>query len=65
MKLDERTLPTGYRVTTETHRVVQMTAGKMTEMNFGAAIRRIVTIDLSDAAFLTGDDAAKPRPELA
>ncbi|MGB8814062.1 MAG: hypothetical protein WCC57_12870, partial [Paracoccaceae bacterium] len=64
LKLDERTLPSGYRVTTENPRVVRLTAGKMTEMNFGAAISRVVTIDLSDAAFLTGDDAAKPRPEL-
>ena len=64
LKLDDRTLPTGYRITTENPRVVRLTAGKMTEMSFGAAISRVVKIDLSDAAFLSGKDASKPRPEL-
>jgi len=64
LKLDERTLPTGYRLTTENPRVVRLTAGKMTEMNFGASITRLVRLDLSGAAFLTGKDALKPRPEL-
>ena len=64
LKLDERTLPSGYRMTTENPRVIRLTAGKMTEMNFGASITRLVRLDLSGAAFLTGKDAAKPRPEL-
>ena len=38
MKLDERTLPSGYRITTENPRVVRMTRGKMTKLNFGASI---------------------------
>lgn len=64
LKLDTRSLPTGYRITTENPRVARLTAGKMTELNFGAAINRIVRIDLSARAFLTGDDALKPRAEL-
>ncbi|WP_248447694.1 DUF7507 domain-containing protein [Sinorhizobium meliloti] len=55
MKLDTRTLPTGYRVTTENPRVVRLTAGKMTELNFGASIGRVVRLDLTEEAFVAGD----------
>jgi large repetitive protein len=51
LKLDERTLPTGYRVTTENPLVSRMTRGKMIKMNFGASIHRVVRIDVSDEAF--------------
>jgi uncharacterized repeat protein (TIGR01451 family) len=61
MKLDERTLPTGYRVTTENPRVVRLTAGKMTELNFGASIGRVVRLDLSDEAFVPGDVELQER----
>ena len=55
LKLDTRSLPTGYRVTTENPRVMRLTSGIMTEMNFGAAIGRVLDVDLSDAAFVAGD----------
>lgn len=61
MKLDERSLPSGYRVTSENPRVVRTTRGKMTKLNFGAAIHRVVRVDLMDAAFETG----KPEPTAA
>jgi uncharacterized repeat protein (TIGR01451 family) len=61
MKLDTRTLPTGYRVTTENPRVVRLTAGKMTELNFGAAIGRVVRLDLQDAAFVPGELELRPE----
>jgi uncharacterized repeat protein (TIGR01451 family) len=51
LKLDERTLPTGYRMTTENPLVVRLTDGKMSKMNFGASISRVVRIDVSDGAF--------------
>lgn len=51
MKLDERTLPTGYRLTTENPRVVRLTAGKMTKINFGASVGRVVRLDLQGEAF--------------
>lgn len=54
MKLDERTLPTGYRVTTENPRVIRMTRGKMMKLNFGAAIHKVIRIDMRDAAFEPG-----------
>ncbi|WEX10576.1 hypothetical protein [Chelativorans sp. AA-79] len=55
MKLDPRTLPTGYRLTTENPRVVRLTAGKMTELNFGASIGRVVRLDLAAEAFVPGE----------
>jgi uncharacterized repeat protein (TIGR01451 family) len=51
MKVDERTLPSGFRMTTENPYTVRATRGKMIKMNFGAAIHRVVRIDVSDAAF--------------
>lgn len=53
LKLDERTLPSGYRVTTENPRVVRLTRGKLTKMNFGAAIHRVIRVDVTDQAFKT------------
>ena len=51
MKVDERTLPSGFRMTTENPYTVRATRGKMIKMNFGAAIHRVVRIDVTDAAF--------------
>jgi hypothetical protein len=53
MKLDTRTLPTGYRITTENPRVIRLTPGKMSKMNFGAALGRVLRIDLTDEAFVS------------
>ncbi|WP_186307045.1 DUF11 domain-containing protein [Mesorhizobium amorphae] len=61
MKLDERTLPSGYRLTTENPRVVRLTAGKMTKLNFGARIGRVVRLDLKDEAFQRGSTALDPK----
>ncbi len=61
MKLDTRTLPTGYRVTSENPRVVRLTRGKITKLNFGASIHRVVRIDLSDKAFARGEAAPGRR----
>jgi len=36
--------------------VVRLTPGKMTELNFGAAITKVVRIDLNDRAFAAGGD---------
>jgi uncharacterized repeat protein (TIGR01451 family) len=63
MKLDERTLPSGYRVTTENPRDVRITTGKMSKLNFGATIHRVVRIEVSDAAFLASDIRLKPEWE--
>jgi uncharacterized repeat protein (TIGR01451 family) len=51
LKLDERSLPTGYRLTTENPRVQRATRGKMMRFNFGATIHRVVRIDIADGVF--------------
>lgn len=60
MKLDERTLPSGYRVTTENPRDVRITRGKVVKLNFGATIHRVVRLELEDAAFDKGSDKLLP-----
>ncbi|MDA8869880.1 hypothetical protein N9H93_00640 [Rhizobiaceae bacterium] len=52
MKLDKRTLPTGYVVTTENPRVFRLTRGKITKLNFGAKLDRAVVVDLDARAFV-------------
>ena len=51
LKLDERSLPSGYRLTTENPRVQRATRGKMLRFNFGAAIHRVVRMDIADGVF--------------
>lgn len=63
MKLDERSLPSGYRVTTENPRTVHLTRGKMGKLNFGAAIHRVVRFEITGAAFV--EDANQPVKELS
>ncbi|MFS4439131.1 CshA/CshB family fibrillar adhesin-related protein [Paracoccaceae bacterium GXU_MW_L88] len=63
LKLDTRSLPTGYRLTTENPRVVRATAGKMVRINFGVSLGKVTDIDLMDAAFAPG--TAQPTQALA
>jgi uncharacterized repeat protein (TIGR01451 family) len=51
LKLDERTLPSGYRMTTENPRVQRATRGKMLRFDFGATIHHVVRIDIADGVF--------------
>ena len=51
LKLDERSLPSGYRMTTENPRVQRATRGKMIRFNFGATIHRVVRMDIADGVF--------------
>jgi uncharacterized repeat protein (TIGR01451 family) len=61
LKLDERSLPSGYRVTTENPLVRRATRGKMIKFNFGAGLHRVVRLDLSDAVF--EPDTTDIRPQ--
>jgi uncharacterized repeat protein (TIGR01451 family) len=61
LKLDERTLPTGFKMTSENPRVVRLTRGKMTKMNFGVTLPEMVSLDLTDAAFVPGTLELKPE----
>jgi large repetitive protein len=51
LKLDTRTLPQGYITTTENPRVMRVTPGKVSKMNFGAALANVIDIDLTAEAF--------------
>lgn len=59
MKLDTRTLPEGYSLTTENPRDVRVTRGKAAKLNFGAAVSRVVRLDLRDEAFKPGGVALR------
>ncbi|MEQ1649727.1 MAG: hypothetical protein ABL898_14180, partial [Hyphomicrobiaceae bacterium] len=61
LKLDERTLPSGYRVTTENPRVIRITKGKMAKINFGASISRVARLDLTEGAFEVGSVRLKSQ----
>jgi uncharacterized repeat protein (TIGR01451 family) len=54
LKLDDRTLPSGFRMSTDLMQIKHATAGKALKFDFGASIYRVVAIDLSDAAFEPG-----------
>ncbi len=54
LKLDDRTLPSGYRVSTRPVQVQRATRGKALKINFGASIHRVVGLDIADAAFEPG-----------
>jgi len=66
LKLDDRTLPSGFRLTTDQLQIKHATAGKALKFDFGASIHRVVAIDLSDAAFEPGttEIRAQWRPRL-
>ena len=51
VKVDERTLPSGYRLTTDNPETVRLTAGKVSKLNFGATIHHVVRIEVNAAAY--------------
>jgi hypothetical protein len=61
LKLDIRTLPTGYRMTTPNPAMVRLTRGKMTKMNFGASTTRQVKFDMTNEAFVADSVELKPQ----
>ena len=54
IKLDDRTLPSGFRASTRPVQVQRATRGKALRINFGASIHRVVGLDLADAVFEPG-----------
>ncbi len=51
LKLDDRTLPSGFRASTRPVQVQRATRGKSLRINFGASIHRVVGLDIADAVF--------------
>jgi uncharacterized repeat protein (TIGR01451 family) len=66
LKLDDRSLPSGYRLSTRRTQVKRATRGKALRFNFAASIHRVVGLDLADAVFEPGSTAIRPhwRPRL-
>jgi hypothetical protein len=66
LKLDDRTLPSGFRMSTDQLQVKRATRGKVLRFHFGASIHRVVGIDLSDAVFEPGTTEMRVqwRPRL-
>jgi uncharacterized repeat protein (TIGR01451 family) len=61
VKVDERTLPSGYRLTTDNPETVVLTPGKVSKLNFGATIHHVVRIEVNDEAY----DGNALRPAVA
>ena len=61
MKLDVRTLPSGYRMTTENPRDVRATRGKMVRLDFGATVHRVVRVEVAGTAFEPQSEALLPE----
>jgi uncharacterized repeat protein (TIGR01451 family) len=51
LKIDDRTLPSGFRPSTRPVQVQRATRGKSLRINFGASIHRVVGLDVADAVF--------------
>jgi len=68
LKLDDRTLPSGFRLSTDQVQIKRATRGKALKFDFGASIHRVVAIDFSDEAFEPGSTEIrvqwKPRLDL-
>jgi len=61
LKLDDRTLPSGYRVSTDQVQVKRATRGKTLRFNYGASIYRVVGLDMADAVFEPGTTELRPQ----
>jgi large repetitive protein len=61
LKLDDRTLPSGYRPSTDAFQIKRATRGKALHFSFGASINRVIGLDVADAVFMP--DSTEMRPQ--
>ena len=61
LKLDDRTLPSGYRASSDRVQVKRATRGKSLNFSFGASIHRVVGLDVADPVFVP--DSTQIRPQ--
>ncbi len=61
LKLDDRTLPTGYRMSTRQAQVMRATRGKALRFSFGASIHRVVGLDMANGVFEPNSTAMRPQ----
>ncbi|MGD8829288.1 MAG: SdrD B-like domain-containing protein [Pseudomonadales bacterium] len=66
LKLDDRTLPSGFRASTRPFQIQRATRGKTLHFSFGASIFRVVGLDVADGVFAPGSTEMRPqwRPRL-
>jgi len=60
LKLDPRSLPSGYRILSENPRVIRLTAGKMTPLDFATSITRVIKLEVSSFAFIPDSTSLAP-----
>jgi len=61
LKLDDRTLPSGYRSSTEPFQIKRATRGKALHFSFGASIDRVIGLDIADPVFEPGTAEMRPQ----
>ena len=61
LKVDDRSLPAGYRLSTDQMQVKRATRGKTLNFVFGASIHRVVALDLADAVFQPHTTEIRPQ----
>jgi hypothetical protein len=61
LKLDDRSLPAGFRSSTEPFQIQRATRGKALHFSFGASINKVIGLDIADAVF--APDSAEMRPQ--
>jgi len=54
LKLDDRTLPSGFRMSSDEVQIKRATRGKALRFSFGASIHRVVGLDIADPVFEPG-----------
>lgn len=59
LKVDPRSLPSGYGLFSENPRVIRVTKGKMSKANFSAVLRDDFVVTFAPDAFVAGSKAAK------
>jgi uncharacterized repeat protein (TIGR01451 family) len=68
LKLDDRTLPSGFRMSTRPVQVQRATRGKALRLNYAASIHRVISMDMADAVFEPGSTQMRqqwrPRVDL-
>ena len=61
LKLDDRSLPTGYRASTDPFQIQRATRGKALHFSFGASIHKVIGLDIADAVFVPNSTEMRPQ----
>ena len=61
LKLDDRTLPSGFRMASDQVQIKRATRGKALRFNFGASIHRVVGLEIADGVFEPESTDIRPQ----